>query len=113
MLRPGLVGVDGDAASGEGRGEMSQSGTQPLLGAVLVQQGEVTREEVEKALATQVENGERLGKILLEWSAVSSPALDRALAQQNGVELHLEGGFGTGLRAAIERRHRLRRAALV
>ena len=86
-------------------------GERPLLGTVLVQQGEVTSEEIENALATQVENGEQLGKILLERSAVCSPVLDRALAEQSGVELHFEGGFGTGLRAEIERRHRLRRGS--
>jgi hypothetical protein len=86
-------------------------GERPLLGTVLVQQGEVTNDEVEHALSTQVAHGEPLGKFLLERSAVCCPVLDRALAEQSGVELHFEGGFGTGLRAEIERRHRLRRGS--
>jgi len=37
------------------------------------------------------------------------PELDRAIAGQSGVDLDEEAGFGSGLRAAIGRRHRLRR----
>lgn len=89
---------------------MDASGVKrPLLGTVLVQQGAVTSEEIENALAIQVESGEPLGKILSEWNAVCRPILDRALAEQSGVELHVEGGF-TGLRAEMEPRNRLRRA---
>ena len=84
-------------------------GDRTLLGALLSQQGEVTNDEVDQALTTQVENGDPLGEILVEQGAVSRPALDRALAEQSGVVLHFEGGFGTGLRAEIERRHRARR----
>ena len=36
--------------------------------------------------------------------------LDRAIAQQSGVVLDEEAGFGTGLRAALERWHGYRRA---
>ena len=86
------------------------SDTKPLLGSMLVQAGEVTGEEVEKALEAQEESGTPLGEILVGWNAVSRPALTRALAEQHGVELHMERGFGTGLRAEIERRHRLRRS---
>ena len=81
-------------------------GDRTLLGALLSQQGEVTNDEVDQALTTQVENGDPLGEILVEKGAVSRPVLDRALAEQSGVVLHFEGGFGTGLRAEIERRHR-------
>jgi hypothetical protein len=86
-------------------------GERPLLGQVLVQQGEVTSEEVEGALAVQVETGTRIGEILVERTILCGPVLDRALAEQSGVELQVERGFGTGLRAEIERRHRLRRLA--
>jgi hypothetical protein len=40
---------------------------------------------------------------------ICRPELDRAIAGQSGVDLAEEAGFGSGLRAAIERRHRLRR----
>src|SRR5205809_4428533 len=84
-------------------------GDRTLLGALLSQQGEVTNDELDQALKTQVEDGDQLGAILVEQGAVSRPALDRALAEQSGVVLHFEGGFGAGLRAEIERRHRVRR----
>jgi hypothetical protein len=84
-------------------------GERSLLGEVLVEQGAVNDGEVELALRTQVETGERLGKILVDLGLVCRPALARALAGQSGVELHEERGFGTGLRAQIERRHSYRR----
>jgi hypothetical protein len=84
-------------------------GDRTLLGALLALQGEVSSDELDHALKAQVENGDPLGEILVELGTVSRPALDRALAEQSGVELRFEGGFGTGLRAEIERRHRARR----
>ncbi len=85
------------------------SGERALLGRVLVEQGAVNDGEVEFALRTQVETGERLGKILVDLGLVCQPALARALAGQSGVELREQRGFGTGLRAQIERRHGYRR----
>jgi hypothetical protein len=84
-------------------------GEQPLLGTLLVQQGAVTSDEVEEALNAQVEKGDPIGEILMESGAVCRPILDRALAEQRGVELHFERGFGSGLRDWIEHRHRLKR----
>ena len=86
-------------------------GERPLLGQVLVRQGEVTSEEVEGALAVQVETGAPLGEILLKRNILCDSLLEHALAEQSGVELQEERGFGTGLRAEIERSHRLRRSA--
>ena len=88
---------------------MRNCGQRLWLGTVLLRQGEVTTTEVERALEAQAENGMRLGEILVAWRAISSGALDRALAVQNGVEPELERGFGTGLRAALERQHHLGR----
>jgi len=76
------------------------------LGELLVGKGLVTREELELALAEQAESGRLLGAILVERGFVSGPALAIALAEQYGVELHTERGFGTGLWAEIDRRHR-------
>ena len=73
-------------------------GVQPLLGSVLVEQGAVGGPELDEALDTQVLTGKRLGEILVDLGLVCRPELDR------------EAGFGSGLRAAIERRHRDRRA---
>jgi len=79
------------------------------LGALLVEKGLLTAEELEDALAVQQTTGKRLGQILVERGHVSGPALTDALAEQYGIELHTEEGFGTGLRAEIERRHTTRR----
>jgi hypothetical protein len=81
-----------------------------MLGTILMQQGELTRVDLALALAKQIETGKRLGQILLDLRSVSGGVLDRALATQSGVETELEGGFGTGLRAELDRHHRLRRA---
>ena len=73
--------------------------------------GLVTKEELELALTEQSESGRLLGAILVERGYVSGPALAVALAEQYGVELHTERGFGTGLWAEIDRRHRQGRGA--
>jgi hypothetical protein len=79
------------------------------LGALLVEKGLLTAEELEGALAEQQTSGKRLGQILVDRGHVSGPALTNALAEQYGIELKTEEGFGTGLRAEIERRHTTRR----
>lgn len=80
------------------------------LGELLVSKNLVTEEEVEAALAEQSESGRLLGAILVERGYVSGPALAVALAEQYGVELATERGFGTGLWAEIDRRHRAGRS---
>jgi DNA repair exonuclease SbcCD ATPase subunit len=82
------------------------------LGALLVEKGLLTAEELEDALAAQQTSGKRLGQILIDRGHVSGPALTNALAEQYGIELKTEEGFGTGLRAEIERRHTTRRPAV-
>ena len=76
------------------------------LGELLVQKGLITSEELELALAEQAAGDRLLGAILVERGYVSGPALAVALAEQYGVELATERGFGTGLWAEIDRRHR-------
>jgi hypothetical protein len=76
------------------------------LGELLVQKKLLTEDELDLALAEQGDTGRLLGAILVERGYVSGPALAVALAEQYGVELHTERGFGTGLWAEIERRHR-------
>lgn len=84
-------------------------GDRPLLGTVLVAQGAVESGTLDGALTAQAETGERLGEFLLRLGLICRPELDRAVAQQARTELDEETGFGSGLRAAIERRHRYRR----
>jgi hypothetical protein len=84
-------------------------GDRPMLGTVLVEQGVVGDGEIEHALSAQATTGEQLGEILVGLGLICRPELDRALAEQSKVALDEEAGFGSGLRAAIERTHRLRR----
>ena len=84
-------------------------GDRPLLGAVLVAQGAVDGGILDQALRAQAQTGERLGEFLVRLGLICRPELDRAVAQQAGAMLEEESGFGTGLRAAIERRHGYRR----
>lgn len=76
------------------------------LGELLVEKNLLTADELELALTEQADTGRLLGAILVERGYVSGPALAVALAEQYGVELHTERGFGTGLWAEIDRRHR-------
>jgi hypothetical protein len=76
------------------------------LGELLVTKGLIMRDELELALEEQADTGRLLGAILVERGYVSGPALAVALAEQYGVELKTERGFGTGLWAEIDRRHR-------
>ena len=85
--------------------EAAENAWRPL-GELLVERRLVTEEELEHALVVQKETGRLLGPILVERGYVSGPALAIALAEQYGVELATERGFGTGLWAEIGRRHR-------
>jgi hypothetical protein len=76
------------------------------LGELLVEKGLVSSEELSHALEEQEKSGRLLGAILVERRYISGPALAIALAEQYGVELNTERGFGTGLWAAIDKRHR-------
>jgi hypothetical protein len=80
------------------------------IGTLLVRAGSVTASEIRSALRAQERTGRRLGDVLVERGVVSRPELARVLARQQGVQLEHEPGFGTGLRAAMERAHQLKRA---
>jgi hypothetical protein len=79
------------------------------LGVVLVERGLVSHEDVDSALAVQIETNQPLGEILLEQSLIARPMLAKALAAQHGRLLEEEGGFGSGLMAKIEHLHMRRR----
>jgi hypothetical protein len=74
------------------------------LGRLLVEQGLLGEAELEHALTEQESTGRRLGETLIELGFVSHAALSQALAEQYGFEPKTETGFGTGLRAELERR---------
>jgi hypothetical protein len=83
------------------------------LGRLLVEQGLLTANELELALAKQQETGLRLGEVIVKCGFVSGPQLASALAAQYGIELTTETGFGTGLRSEIQRRHESDRRRVV
>jgi len=83
------------------------------LGRLLVEQGLLTDEELEQALAEQQTTGKRLGETIVALGFVSGPELAAALASQYGIELTVEKGFGTGLRSEIQRRHETDRRKIV
>lgn len=74
------------------------------LGQLFVEKGLLEEDRLEHALAEQERTGGRLGEKLVELGYISSTALARLLAEQYGVELTFDTGFGTGLRAELERR---------
>jgi uncharacterized coiled-coil protein SlyX len=75
------------------------------LGRLLVEQGLLSEAQLEHALEEQESTGRRLGETLVELEFVSHAALSHALAEQYGFEPKAETGFGTGLRAELERRY--------
>jgi hypothetical protein len=74
------------------------------LGRLLVSKGLLSDDQLENALQEQALSGRRLGEILVEFGFVSHRALSLTLAEQYGVDLPSETGFGTGLLAAIDLR---------
>jgi hypothetical protein len=83
------------------------------LGRLLVEQGLLSGDDLERALAEQQVSGERLGETIVKLGMVSGPELANALAAQYGIELTTEKGFGTGLRSEIQRRHESDRRRVV
>jgi len=74
------------------------------LGRLLVAKGLLSDDQLENALQEQARTGRRLGEILVELGFISHRALSLTLAEQYGVDLPSETGFGTGLLAAIDLR---------
>ena len=75
------------------------------LGELLVERGLLTTEQLDDALQEQESTGERLGAILVARKAVPGVVLTTLLAEQIGVELETQGGFGSGLFTKIAERH--------
>jgi hypothetical protein len=74
------------------------------LGELFVDSGLLTRERLEHALNEQASRGGRLGDKLVELGYVTRHDLARLLAEQTGIELDVDSGFGTGLLAELRRR---------
>jgi len=91
------------------RGSKGRSAPHRLrLGELLVGEGLLTEDELAEALAEQRRSRPKipLGEILLRSKLIPGAVLVRLLSKQCERELEEEGGFGTGLRRAIEERHR-------
>ena len=84
----------------------------PKLGEILIEDGALTDEDIERAVALQGERRGRLGQILLDEGMVSPVTLLRSLARQFGVELvdlttfPIDMEAVTAIPAALSRRHR-------
>jgi hypothetical protein len=79
------------------------------LGELLRADGLMTDAELDAALSEQGSLGLPLGEIVVTRGYVSRPTLLRALASQRNGDVELEGGFGSGLFDAIDRRSRMTR----
>ena len=60
------------------------------LGALLVEKGLLTEQELDAALAEQRRTGRLVGQILVERGSLSAFALARAVSEQHGVEVQTE-----------------------
>ncbi len=65
------------------------------LGKVLVENGLVSRADLDAAVAEQRRSGARLGEILVERGCLTGPQLARALAAQHGVDFGAGDDFET------------------
>jgi hypothetical protein len=73
--------------------------SRPPLGQVLLRNGYISDEEINRALVEQARSGKLIGEILVEQGAVSRPIVSRALEEQSGSEG--KDGLFSGLRSAL------------
>ena len=69
-----------------------------------MEEGVLTGEQLEAALAEQADSGRLLGEILLDHGYVPTITLVNVLAEQAHGAVERADGFGTGLRDAVEGR---------
>jgi hypothetical protein len=87
QLRPGLELVPEEPNPATPAHEPNEADAWRPLGKVLVENGYLTKTELDNALEVQRERGGRLGEILVARGSMTPPTLARALAEQHGVEL--------------------------
>ena len=66
------------------------------LGAILVQRGVLTPEQLTAALAEQTRSGDQLGEIIVRLGFAAAPLIGQGLATQHGGLLKTEYGFAVG-----------------
>ncbi len=82
------------------------------LGDLLLNEGHITPEQFETAIAAQKKNGKRLGKVLVELNLMTEDALNQLLAKQLQVpfidirQLHLDAAFVQQIPEPMARRNR-------
>jgi hypothetical protein len=70
------------------------------LGQIMVEEGFLTHEQLESAIAEQHRTGKPLGQVLVETGMASAGAVANALAEQAGGLLKTEFGVSAGFRPA-------------
>ena len=74
------------------------------LGQLLVERRLLTEEQLVEALEEQERTGRQLGDVLRSRFYLASATLDELLREQHELELELDRGYASGLRAALQRR---------
>ncbi len=67
------------------------------LGTIMVEEGFLTHEQLEYAIAEQHRSGKPIGQVLVELGLASAGAVANALAEQHGGLLKTEFGISAGL----------------
>jgi type IV pilus assembly protein PilB len=89
-IRRGAARIDASAEDLPRAGDMEFAPPQHsgrLLGDILVEYGEATREEVAAALDAQENRASRIGELLVEQGAVNERTITAALAEQYGLKV--------------------------
>ena len=74
-----------------------QSAIRRQLGTIMVEEGFLTPEQLEEAIAEQHRSSKPLGQVLVELGLASAGAIANALAEQSGGLLKTEFGISAGL----------------
>lgn len=74
------------------------TGIRRQLGTIMVEEGFLTQEQLDQAIAVQRASGRPLGQVLVEGGFASAGAVANALAEQHGGLLKTEFGVSAGLR---------------
>ena len=109
VLNIGAAGADVDAVERTGRGTVTAQ--RRRLGDILMADGALSAEDLERALTLQKESGERIGSVLVGAGLVTPVALLRAVAAQVGVtfvdlDTHpVDWSATSSVPASLSRRH--------
>ena len=74
------------------------TGIRRQLGTIMVEEGFLSHEQLEVAIAEQHRSSKPLGQVLVELGLASAGAVANALAEQHGGLLKTEFGISAGLR---------------